>query len=73
MGTLLALASAVCYGLSDFVGGLVSRRAPFAAVALIGQGGGLLLALLLTPILSSGAVTPPPEVCRPRAGGPRRA
>ncbi|MEV8607030.1 EamA family transporter [Amycolatopsis sp. NPDC051373] len=57
MGTLLALASAVSYGLSDFVGGLVSRRAPFAAVALLGQAGGLLLALLVTPILPAGAVT----------------
>jgi hypothetical protein len=32
MGALLALACAVGYGLSDFVGGLMSRRAPFAAV-----------------------------------------
>lgn len=44
MGTLLALASAVSYGISDFAGGLLSRRASFAAIALAGQLGGLVLA-----------------------------
>lgn len=56
MGALLALASAVSYGLSDFVGGLLSRRAPFAAVALTGQVGGLLLALLVAPTADATAV-----------------
>ncbi|MFI5613406.1 EamA family transporter [Amycolatopsis sp. NPDC051903] len=55
MGPLLALASAICYGLSDFVGGLVARRAPFAAVALIGQVGGLVLALAVAPMLPAAA------------------
>ncbi|QRP50314.1 DMT family transporter [Amycolatopsis sp. FDAARGOS 1241] len=55
MGPLLALVSAVCYGLSDFVGGLVARRAPFAAVALIGQVGGPVLALAVAPLLPSAA------------------
>jgi uncharacterized membrane protein len=50
MGTLLALASAVFYGMADFTGGLLSRRAHFAAVALIGQVGGLLLTLVLAPL-----------------------
>jgi drug/metabolite transporter (DMT)-like permease len=58
MGALLALASAICYGLSDFVGGLASRRAPFATVALVGQAGGLLLALVLTPVVRTSAVAP---------------
>lgn len=47
MGALLALASAALYGLADFAGGLLSRRAHFAAVALLGQLGGLVLAAVL--------------------------
>ena len=34
MAILLALLSAVAYGVSDFVGGLVSRRASAWAVAV---------------------------------------
>ena len=37
MAVLLALFSAVSYGLSDFVGGLVSRRTSAWAVAVVGQ------------------------------------
>jgi drug/metabolite transporter (DMT)-like permease len=37
MAVLLALVSAVAYGLSDFVGGLVSRRASAWSVAVVGQ------------------------------------
>lgn len=37
MAILLALTSAVAYGLSDFVGGLVSRRASAWAVAVLAQ------------------------------------
>ncbi|CAN5202873.1 DMT family transporter [soil metagenome] len=37
MAILLALASAVAYGLSDFVGGVVSRRASAWSVAVLGQ------------------------------------
>lgn len=52
MGALLALTSAVCYGIVDFAGGILSRRLPFTAVTLFGQLGGLLFALpaaLLVP------------------------
>lgn len=45
MGALLALASALCYGVADFAGGLLSRRAHYATVALTGQAGGLIVAL----------------------------
>lgn len=38
------------YGLADFTGGLLSRRAHFAAVALAGQVGGLILALAVAPL-----------------------
>ncbi|MGH3630814.1 MAG: EamA family transporter, partial [Sciscionella sp.] len=53
MGALLALASAVCYGLSDFAGGLLSRRASFIAVALIGQLSGFVLSFLAALIVSA--------------------
>ncbi|MER8007986.1 DMT family transporter [Streptomyces sp. NPDC094149] len=52
MGPLLALASAVLYGIVDFTGGILSRRFPHATVTYLGQLGGLLLALcaaLLAP------------------------
>lgn len=50
MGALLALASAAFYGMADFAGGLLSRRAHFAAVALAGQIGGLMLTLVVAPL-----------------------
>jgi drug/metabolite transporter (DMT)-like permease len=54
VGTLLALASAVCYGLADFTGGLLARRASFVTVALAGQVGGLALSLALAPVVAAG-------------------
>jgi drug/metabolite transporter (DMT)-like permease len=57
LGTLLALASALCYGVADFTGGLLSRRVHFAAVALIGQLGGLVLTLLVAPFWPATSVT----------------
>ncbi|WP_409235214.1 EamA family transporter [Streptomyces sp. PA5.6] len=47
MGALLALASAACYGIVDFAGGLLSRRVHFTVVTFLGQFGGLLLALVV--------------------------
>ncbi|GAA4372339.1 DMT family transporter [Actinomadura verrucosospora] len=44
-GVLLALTSALLYGVADVWGGLLSRRADFAAVALLGQVGGLACAV----------------------------
>ncbi|MFB4301756.1 EamA family transporter [Actinomadura sp. NTSP31] len=44
-GPLLALASALCYGIADVTGGLLSRRADFRAVAFLGQIGGLICAV----------------------------
>ncbi|MFJ9760996.1 GRP family sugar transporter [Streptomyces sp. NPDC101149] len=45
MGALLALTSALCYGIVDFAGGVLSRRVLFTAVTLLGQLGGLLFAV----------------------------
>ena len=53
MGVLLALASAVSYGLSDFLGGVLSRRASFLRVALLGQVGGLVSMALLAPVFTA--------------------
>jgi len=47
MGVVLALAAAVAYGLSDFVGGLASRRTTAWPVAFLAGVGGLLGALVL--------------------------
>lgn len=55
MGALLALASAVCYGVADVAGGLLSRRANPVAVAFAGQAGGLVFALLLVPFVPGTA------------------
>lgn len=44
MAIVLALVSAVAYGLSDFVGGLVSRRTSAWSVALVGQSSSALCA-----------------------------
>jgi uncharacterized membrane protein len=46
---LLALLSAVAYGVADFVGGLVSRRAHVGTVSLVGQIAGLGFTLLVAP------------------------
>ncbi|MFI9586088.1 EamA family transporter [Streptomyces sp. NPDC052236] len=56
MGALLALASAACYGVVDFLGGLLSRRFHFAVVSFLGQLGGLLLALVAAILVPAGAV-----------------
>ncbi len=71
MGALLALTSAVCYGIvvpqlsaslepggAPTSGGLLSRRAHFAAVTLLGQLGGLLLATTVALLVPAGAVRP---------------
>lgn len=47
MTALLALASAVLVGGADFVGALVSRRAPAASVAFVGQAVGLVIGVPL--------------------------
>ncbi|MEV1081169.1 EamA family transporter [Streptomyces sp. NPDC050211] len=56
MGALLALASAVCYGIVDFAGGLLSRRVHFAVVTFLGQVGGLLLAVVAALLIPATAV-----------------
>lgn len=52
----LSLASSVSWGVSDFIGGLLSRRTAVVAVLAISQPAGLVLALLLAPPLSDRAL-----------------
>ncbi|WP_246256932.1 EamA family transporter [Amycolatopsis anabasis] len=47
MGELLALASAVCFGTTDFLSGLASRRVNGLTVALYGQLSGTALSVLV--------------------------
>lgn len=58
MGAFLALTSAVCCGIVDFAGGMLSRRAHFAAVTLLGQLGGLALAAAAARLVPAGTVRP---------------
>ncbi len=51
MGALLALASALAYGIADYAGGVLSRRAHFGTVAFFGQVGGLVFALAAAPFV----------------------
>jgi uncharacterized membrane protein len=57
MAIALGLLAAVAYGLSDFLGGLLSRRIHYAAVALIGNG----IAFALTCLALLLTVAPSPS------------
>lgn len=52
MGPLLALVSAGLYGLADFAGGILSRRADFVVIAVVGQGAALILTAVAAPLVS---------------------
>ncbi len=51
MAALLALVSALCYGVSDFTGGLAARRIAATMVVLVSNAFSLLLALLAVSLL----------------------
>jgi drug/metabolite transporter (DMT)-like permease len=53
---LLALAASLCWGFSDFMGGLLSRRNALLAVLLISQGAGLACIALVATIHAGGFV-----------------
>lgn len=55
-GALLALGSAVCFGIADYAGGLLSRRANALAVALAVQVSGLVLLLVVSPLVAATSV-----------------
>jgi uncharacterized membrane protein len=55
MFAALALASAVCYGAADFLGGFTARRASTLAIVVVSQLSGLGLLLLMLPVLPASA------------------
>ncbi len=55
MAALLALISALCYGVSDFSGGLAARRVAASMVVLISNAVSLLLAALVVVVLPGSA------------------
>lgn len=56
IGWLCGLGSAVLYGVSDFVGGLASRRLHFVVVALLGQCAGLLVSIAAALLIGAQAL-----------------
>lgn len=56
MAALLALASSLLYGVSDFAGGLVARRIHFATVALVGQAGALAFMAVVSIVVPATSV-----------------
>ncbi len=57
MAIVLALISAVMYGVSDYVGGRASRRVPATAVALLAELVILVVCLLTVPLFESKPAT----------------
>lgn len=57
MGIALALASALCFGLSDFAAGLAARRLHSAVVVLVGQVCGVVLVTVLALFVAAPGVT----------------
>lgn len=57
MGALLGLASALAFGVSDFLAGLGARRLHFLWVALLGQSVGVLVAVV-TAVQIGGSAAP---------------
>ena len=53
MAALLALGSALFYGIADFAGGLLSRRADPTLIALAGQVGAFVLTLAVAPAVAA--------------------
>jgi drug/metabolite transporter (DMT)-like permease len=52
----ISLASAFSWGVSDFLGGLTSRRLPVLGVLAVSQPAGLLLIVLLIPLLGADSI-----------------
>lgn len=58
LGPGLALASALVYGLVDYAGGILSRRVGYATVSLLGQVGGLVVAVVAALAFAADQVQP---------------
>jgi drug/metabolite transporter (DMT)-like permease len=57
MGNVLALVSALCFGVTHFVSGLVSRRAPGMTVSLYAQVAGTVVTVPFAALAGSGTPT----------------
>jgi uncharacterized membrane protein len=57
MGNVLALVSALCFGVTHFVSGLVSRRAPGMTVSLYAQVAGTVVTVPFAAVAGSGSPT----------------
>lgn len=57
MFAVIALASAVCYGAADFLGGLTAKRASTIPVVVVSQLAGLALLFIMLPLLPAAAPT----------------
>jgi drug/metabolite transporter (DMT)-like permease len=53
----ISLASAFSWGVSDFLGGLTSRRLPVLAVLAVSQPAGLILILVLIPLIGADPIS----------------
>ncbi|MGI8904204.1 MAG: EamA family transporter [Solirubrobacteraceae bacterium] len=60
LALVLALGSSLCWGVSDFIGGVQSRRAPVLVVVLVSQTIGLTGLAILIAVRGTG----PPELAR---------
>jgi drug/metabolite transporter (DMT)-like permease len=65
---IIALLSAVVYGAGDFLGGLISRRAPTLAVVFVSQVAGAVALVALLPLLPPAVVTRPDLIWGALAG-----
>jgi drug/metabolite transporter (DMT)-like permease len=59
LAVLLGLGASLCWGASDFLGGVATRRRPLLTVVLVTQLAGLAAAALL---VGAGSVAPPPAL-----------
>lgn len=57
IGPLLALGSALTWGIADFAGGMLSRRLPSVAVVGVSQACSLLVLLLVLPLFPAASST----------------
>ncbi len=55
MFVVLSLASAVCYGAADFLGGLTSKRASTIPIVVLSQLSGLALLFIMLPLVPAAA------------------
>jgi drug/metabolite transporter (DMT)-like permease len=57
MFVVLSLASAVCYGAADFLGGLTAKRASTIPIVVLSQLSGLALLFLMLPLVPAASPT----------------